>query len=237
LTYSVKPSSAVSRKLALLIWSPAGRSNARRKYRVAAGAELAGSPSGYQIQFAPFSDADAALAVAPYGSGPWDSSVGLPGAPEPLLRKDFTAGKTIASARAYISGLGYYKLYVNGQRIGDHELDPAFTIYDKTDLYATYDVTGALHPGANAVGVILGRGYFGMTNPGDWLSSPWHSEPKLKLELDITYRDGSTQHVLSDAGWKVTDGPTRTDSVMAGETYDARLEQPGWTRPGFDDTD
>jgi alpha-L-rhamnosidase len=177
----------------------------------------------------------AALAVAPYGSGPWDSSVGLPGAPEPLLRKGFTAGKTIASARAYISGLGYYKLYVNGQRIGDHELDPAFTIYDKTALYATYDVTGALQVGANALGVSLGRGYFGMTSPGDWLTSPWHSEPKLKLELDITYQDGSKQQVVSDGSWKVADGPTRSDSVVNGETYDARLEQPGWNRPGFDD--
>ena len=177
----------------------------------------------------------AARVAAPYGSGPWDSSVGLPGAPEPLLRKDFAAGKPIASARAYISGLGYYKLYVNGQRIGDHELDPAFTIYDKTDLYATYDVTGALQVGANALGVSLGRGYFGMANPGDWLTSPWHSEPKLKLELDITYSDGSTQQVRSDGSWKVADGPTRTDSVVNGETYDARLEQPGWNRPGFDD--
>ncbi len=179
----------------------------------------------------------AALVAAQYGGGPWDSAVGLPPPPEPLLRKDVVAGKPIESARAYISGLGYYKLYVDGHRIGDRELDPAFTIYDKTDLYATYDVTDALHPGANALGVSLGRGYLGMTNPGDWLSSPWHSDPKLKLELDITYRDGSTQQVLSDATWKVADGPTTTDSVMAGETYDARLEQPGWDRPGFDDSD
>ncbi len=176
----------------------------------------------------------AALVAAAYGGGPWDGSVGLPSPPEPLLRKDFLAGKRVASARAYISGLGYYKLYVNGQRIGDHELDPAFTIYDKTVLYATYDVTDALRSGANALGVSLGRGYFGMTNPGDWVASPWHGEPRLKLELDITYRDGKTQRVVSDGSWKVADGPTRADSVINGEIYDARLEQPGWNRPGFD---
>lgn len=81
----------------------------------------------------------------------------------------------------------------------------------------------------------LGRGYYAMIKPGEWNDSPWHSDPKLKLELDITYEDGSTQQVTSDGGWKAADGPTRTESVLYGETYDARLEQPGWNRPGFDD--
>ncbi|RSM46960.1 hydrolase [Amycolatopsis balhimycina DSM 5908] len=177
-----------------------------------------------------------ALVAAPYGAGPWGSSVTTPPPPEPLLRKEFTAEKPIRSARAYIAGLGYYQLYLNGGRIGDHELDPAFTVYDKTALYATYDVTDALRAGRNAVGVSLGRGYYAMTNPDEWVASPWHSEPKLKLELDITYQDGSTQQVTSGSGWKVADGPTRTESLWFGETYDARLEQPGWTRPGFADT-
>ncbi|MGH3374115.1 MAG: family 78 glycoside hydrolase catalytic domain [Actinoallomurus sp.] len=178
----------------------------------------------------------AALEAAHYGDAPWYSSVNVPSPPEPLLRKGFTAGKRIESARAYIAGLGYYKLYLNGARIGDHELDPAFTVYDKTDLYATYDVTKALRAGDNALGVSLGRGYYAMTKPDEWAASPWHSEPKLKLELDITYTDGSTQQVASDASWKAADGPTRTESVLYGETYDARLEQPGWNRPGFEDT-
>ncbi|WP_329454185.1 family 78 glycoside hydrolase catalytic domain [Streptomyces sp. NBC_01497] len=177
----------------------------------------------------------AALEAAHYGDAPWYSSVNVPSPPEPLLRRDFTAGKRIRSARAYIAGLGYYKLYLNGKRIGDHELDPAFTVYDKTDLYATYDVTKALRAGKNALGVSLGRGYYAMTKPDEWDASPWHSEPKLKLELDITYTDGSTQQVASDGNWTAADGPTRTESVMYGETYDARLEQPGWNRPGFDD--
>ncbi|GAA3526344.1 family 78 glycoside hydrolase catalytic domain [Amycolatopsis ultiminotia] len=178
----------------------------------------------------------AALKVAEYGTGPWASSVTPPSPPEPLLRKDFTAAKSIKSARAYIAGLGYYKLYLNGTRIGDHELDPAFTSYGKTALYATYDVTKALQTGGNSVGVSLGRGYFGMTNWNEWVDSPWHSEPKLKLELDITYQDGSTQQVGSDGSWKTADGPTRADSVVMGETYDARLEQPGWNTTGFDAT-
>ncbi|WP_329128944.1 glycoside hydrolase family 78 protein [Streptomyces sp. NBC_01476] len=177
----------------------------------------------------------AALEAAHYGDAPWYTSVSVPSPPEPLLRKDFSAGQRIRSARAYIAGLGYYKLYLNGKRVGDHELDPAFTVYDKTVLYATYDVTEALRTGRNALGVSLGRGYYAMTSPDEWDASPWHGEPKLKLELDITYQDGSTQQVASDGSWKAADGPTRTESVLYGETYDARLEQPGWNRPGFDD--
>ena len=172
--------------------------------------------------------------AASYGGGPWGSSVGLPGAPEPLLRKEFVAGKKIASARAYIAGAGFYKLYLNGRRVGDHELDPGFTDYDKTVLYATYDVTDALRAGGNALGVSLGRGYYGMDDPGYWLASLWHGEPRMKVELDISYRDGSSQRVVSDRSWTTADGPTRADSVINGESYDARLEQPGWNRTGFD---
>lgn len=178
----------------------------------------------------------ASLVAAAYGSGPWGNSVTATTPPEPLLRKDFTAKKPIRSARAYIAGLGYYKLYLNGRRVGDHELDPAFTVYDKTDLYATYDVTQALRSGDNAIGVSLGRGYYAMTNPDEWLSSPWHSEPKLKLELDITYADGTSGRVVSDGSWSLADGPTTAESLWFGETYDARLAQPGWNDTGFDDS-
>src|SRR5688500_13852695 len=74
-----------------------------------------------------------------------------------------------------------------------------------------------------------------MTRRGEWRASPWHSGPKLKLELDLTYQDGSTQRVVSDESWESSDGPTRSESLWFGETYDARLEQPGWNRPGFED--
>ncbi|MDN5852430.1 MAG: glycoside hydrolase family 78 protein [Actinomycetia bacterium] len=178
-----------------------------------------------------------AMEAAPYGAGPWGSSVSAPVPPEPLLRKEFSADKPIESARVYVAGLGYYKLFLNGNRIGDRELDPGFTVYDETVLYSTYDVTDALRTGDNAVGVSLGRGYYAMTRPDEWKASPWHSEPKLKLELDITYRDGTTRRIVTDDAWKTADGPTRTESLWFGETYDARLEQPGWTSSGFDDAD
>lgn len=177
-----------------------------------------------------------ALVAASYGSGPWGSSVSAPPAPETLLRSDFTARRNIASARAYVAGLGYNKLYLNGRRIGDRELEPGFTVFSKTVLYSTYDVTDALRTGGNGIGVSLGRGYYAMTSPDEWEASSWWSEPKLKLELDITYTDGSRQQVVSDSGWKVSDGPTSTQSLWFGETYDARAEQAGWNDTGFDDS-
>ncbi|BCJ55052.1 hydrolase [Actinoplanes sp. NBRC 14428] len=182
-----------------------------------------------------FDDANwpAARVAAAYGSGPWGNSVSAPPPPETLLRTEFALTRPVASARAYIAGLGYNKLSVNGRRIGDHELDPGFTVYSKTVLYSTYDVTSSLRRGGNAVGASLGRGYHSMTNPDEWKNSGWWGEPKLKLELDITYTDGTTRTVVSDEGWTVADGPTRSESLWFGETYDARLEQPGWDRPGF----
>jgi alpha-L-rhamnosidase len=177
-----------------------------------------------------------AMEAAPYGAGPWGTSVAPPLPPETLLRDDFTARKPIASARAHIAGLGYNKLYLNGRRIGDRELEPGFTVYDKTVLYATYDVTDALRTGRNAIGVSLGRGYYSMTDPDEWEASSWWSEPKLKLELDIVYTDKTRQQVISDGGWKVSNGPTATQSLWFGETYDARAEQPGWHDTGFDDS-
>lgn len=176
-----------------------------------------------------------AIVGATYGSAPWFTGVSAPPPPEPLLRNSFHVKKHVATARAYISGLGYYKLYLNGSRVGDHELDPGFTEYDKTALYATYDVTESLRAGENAVGVSLGRGYFGQLQPDEWVSSPWHDEPKLKFELDVTYTDGTTQKVTTGTDWLTADGPTVSQSVWFGEDYDARLEQLGWNAAGFDD--
>ncbi|MEU6340912.1 family 78 glycoside hydrolase catalytic domain [Streptomyces sp. NPDC046977] len=176
-----------------------------------------------------------ALAAAAYGAGPWGRSVSAPPPPETLLREEFTADRPVASARVHIAGLGYNKLYLNGRRVGDRELEPGFTVYDKTVLYSTYDVTDALRTGGNAIGVSLGRGFYAMTDPDEWKASSWWGEPKLKLELDITYTDGTHRQVLSGDGWKVADGPTTNQSLWFGETYDARAEQPGWDRPGFED--
>jgi alpha-L-rhamnosidase len=138
-----------------------------------------------------------------------------------LLRKEFTVDGRVKRARAYVCGLGYHELRVNGRKAGNHVLDPGWTTYDKRVLYITYDVTNALRQGPNALGVMLGNGKFGSR--------------ALLIELDIELEDGSRTSVVSDASWKTSSGPIREDSVYNGETYDARFEQPGWDRPGFDD--
>ncbi|WP_395575632.1 family 78 glycoside hydrolase catalytic domain [Streptomyces sp. BK79] len=188
-----------------------------------------------------FDDGDwaAATVLAPYGQGPWGSgvTVAVPEQPAPLLRREFTVRKKITAARLYLSGLAYYEAHLNGRRIGRQVLDPGFTDYDETVLYAVHDVTDLLRRGANALGVTLGRGFYGMTTPNvwNWHRPPWHGEPRLLCQLVVDHPDGSRTTVASDTDWRLTEGPTLTNSLYAGETYDARLSPDGWTRPGFDD--
>ncbi|MBC7364572.1 MAG: family 78 glycoside hydrolase catalytic domain, partial [Candidatus Aminicenantes bacterium] len=142
---------------------------------------------------------------------------------ENLLRKEFELPSTPRRARVYISGLGYYELRINGRKIGDHVLDPGWTTFSKRVLYVTYDVTRALRQGSNALAVLLGQG--------------WYKDRALMLQLYVEGEDGSLVEVHSDTSWKTASGPILEDSVYHGETYDARLEQPGWDRPGFEEKD
>jgi alpha-L-rhamnosidase len=161
--------------------------------------------------------------------------------PAPLFRKEFTLAKKIARARAYVSGLGYYELHVNGHRIGDHVLDPGWTTYSKRVFYATYDVTDELRRGGNAVGVMVGNWWFnplplamwGRILPGEALTT---GQPRAILQLVVTFTDGTTETLGTDETWRAGDGPVVRNSVYLGEVYDARLEQPGWDKPGFDDS-
>ena len=156
----------------------------------------------------------------------------------PLLRKAFTTDGTVKHARLYASGLGYADLRLNGQRVGDAVLDPGFTDYDHTVLYVTHDVTDLLRSGDNVVGAELGRGFFGLTTPNAWRwhQTPWTAEPRLLARLVIEYHDGRTTEVVSDESWRITGGPTISDDLYTGETYDARRALPGWDTAGFDDS-
>jgi hypothetical protein len=160
----------------------------------------------------------------------------------PLLRKQFALNGAITRARLRIVGLGYYVAYINGRRIGSQVLDPPPTAFDQTALYATHDVTDLLRRGDNAIGVMLGRGYFSAPASSAAIAgfdlfqlgnATWHSEPRLLAQLDVTYEDGTTARVVSDGTWAMADGPI-IDSAWEGEHYDARLEQPGWSDTGFD---
>jgi alpha-L-rhamnosidase len=159
--------------------------------------------------------------------------------PAVLLRKDISLKGKPVRATAYISGLGYYELYINGKRISDHVLDPGFTDYNRRVLYITYDVTAEIGAGANAMGVILGNGWYHSPTPDlfSFEKAPWKSWPKMILNLDLEYPDGSHETVASDRGWKWSTGPITFNSIRSGETYDARQERPGWDRPGYDDRD
>lgn len=175
--------------------------------------------------------------------GKWIARSVLAGAPHrvntppPLLRRSFKLDGPVRSARAYVVGLGYFELMVNGQRVGDHLLDPGYTRYDRRMLYVTHDVTGALQAGENVLGVMLGNGWFNVETLAVWLfdQAPWRATPRLLLELRVEYEDGRTVTIASDETWKTSEGPITFSSIYSGESYDARLEQPGWDAVGFDD--
>ena len=158
----------------------------------------------------------------------------------PLFRKEFNVAKPIKRARAYASGLGYYELRCNGRRVSDHMLDPGWTSYAKRVLYSTYDVTEVLNQGPNAVGIIVGNGWY---NPlplrmWGWLNLREHlviGKPRAILQIEIDYADGTHEHIVTGPDWKVGDSPILRNSVYLGEVYDARLEQTGWDKPGFKD--
>ncbi|MFA5330285.1 MAG: family 78 glycoside hydrolase catalytic domain, partial [Prolixibacteraceae bacterium] len=158
--------------------------------------------------------------------------------PAPLYRKEFRATKEIKSAKAFISGIGYNELFVNGQRIGDHQLDPGWTNYKKTILYTAYDVTKNFQKGENTIGVMLGRGNYGMLAVDHWgfyKKEGYIGQPKLMCRFKITYTDGSEENMVSDLSWKVTGGPILYDCPHMGELYDATKEIPDWNKNGFND--
>ena len=154
----------------------------------------------------------------------------------PRLRQDFELDNDVEQARLHVVGLGYHEVHLNGARVGDHVLDPAISDYNERAFVVTHDVTDHLDVGANAVGVELGRGFYGMATPSvwDWHVAPWHDDPKLLLQLEVDHVDGTTTTIISDDDWQAATGPIRFDSLLAGERHDARLDQPGWTTPGFD---
>lgn len=154
----------------------------------------------------------------------------------PLLRKEFAITKPVKKATVFIAGLGHFELNVNGKKAGDHFLDAGWTNYDKHALYVTFDVTNQLKQGINAMGIMLGNGFYFM--PGDrYLKLQLaYGYPKAICRLLVEYADGTTENIISDASWKTAPGPVTFSSIYGGEDYNANLEQNGWDAPSFDDT-
>lgn len=159
--------------------------------------------------------------------------------PAPLFRKKFTIGKPVKTARLYIAGLGYYEAHLNGDKVGDHWLDPGWTNFGKQILYATYDITGQVQKGENAIGVVLGNGFF---NPlpirifRPLREMLYIGRPCLKAQLRIVYEDGSVETILTDGSWKTAQSPIVRNNVYLGEHYDARREIKDWAEVSLDDS-
>jgi len=154
------------------------------------------------------------------------------------LRKEFDIEKPVARAMAYIVGLGVYEMYLNGERVGDHVLSPGLTEYPKRSFYITYDVTGMLKKGVNTAGVILGSGRYFAPRILDPTPTLTYGFPKMLLQIEVEFNDGSDKTIVSDASWKITaDGPILVNNEYDGELYDARKEMPGWNKNGYDDSD
>jgi len=160
--------------------------------------------------------------------------------PAPLFRKEFLLAKEIQNARLYITGLGYYEAFINGNRIGRNVLDPGWTNYLKRVYYSVYDVTKDLMTGKNCLGVELGNGWYNPLPLRMWghLNLREHlptGRPRFIAQLEITYVDGSNKIITSDHNWKYTDGPILKNNIYLGEVYDARREIKNWSQVGVNE--
>lgn len=158
--------------------------------------------------------------------------------PAPYFRRSFETGKKIRSARAYIAAGGLFELYINGTKIGDHVLDPNYTRFDRRILYVTHDVTRELKAGKNAIGVLLGNGWYNHQSTAVWYfdRAPWRNRPAFCMDLRINYEDGSVETISSGRPWKTALSPLIFNSIYTAEHYDARKEISGWNLPDFDDS-
>lgn len=172
--------------------------------------------------------------------GAWISDdKGVEHAAAPYFRKELPLRKEIRSARAYIAAGGLFELFVNGQRIGDHQLDPMYTRYDRRTLYVTHDITKEVQTGINAFGVVLGNGWYNHQSTAVWNfhQAPWRARPAFCMDIRIEYRDGTVETFGTGKDWKTSaDGPLLFNSIYTAEHYDARKSSAGWNRPGFNDS-
>ena len=161
------------------------------------------------------------------------------------LRNEFVLKKNISNARLYISGLGVYSTFINGREVAPDELlKPTLSDYTRRIYFNAYDVTDLLYEGNNAIGVTLEGGRF-TTVRHDTIYLEWcgikhaahYGLPQLLLQLEVTYTDGTTDTIVSDEKWHITNrGPIRKSNEFDGETYDAGNDLGDWNVSGYDDS-
>ncbi len=157
--------------------------------------------------------------------------------PLPIFRHSFSLTKPIARAVAYVSGLGQYELRINGAKVSEDVMTPGWTAYRKTVFYNSYNVTSFLKTGENAAGILVGNGMYNVpTTEGRYTKfTGSFGQPKVIVQIEIRYADGTKEVVAGDSSWKQSPGPITFSSTYGGEDYDATKEQPGWDLPGFAD--
>lgn len=189
-------------------------------------------------------EASAWSAPANWGTGPlteadWAGDwIGAPPraedttAPSPYLRREFSAKPGLRSARLAATARGLYECWINGRRVGEDYFTPGWTEYGYRIPYQVYDVTHLLQDGANAIGAVLGDGWYAGYLAWKDNRSTWGRDIALRATLVLTYADGSVETIGSDADWTCSEGPIRASDLYNGEAYDARLENPAWATVG-----
>ena len=217
------PAAAAEGGIAILDESPR-RSRERVWWRV-----MAWDETGQASAWSDLSSYEMGLLEAGDWKSPW---LAAPGVPLPLLRCAFRLEGAVADvtrARVYVSGLGFYRAWLNGNPLGDAARAPDYTDYWKRVLYVTHAVERELVEGENVLGIALGRGWFERFGYGDSMA---------RCQIEVDYRDGRRQVAGADPlTWRAAPGPWRAADPYRGETYDARLERPGWDRPGYADAE
>ena len=153
--------------------------------------------------------------------------------PAPYLRKEFTVATGVKRAIIYATAQGVYELSLNGQRVSNDVFMPGWTDYKQRIYYTAYDVTDLLKEGPNAIGAILGDGWF-RGNISCVGQNKYGNKLRFKAQLHIDYDNGQSKILTTDSDWKASYGPILESDMQAGEVYDARLEMPGWNQAGFD---
>ncbi|RCG32873.1 rhamnosidase [Sphaerisporangium album] len=175
----------------------------------------------------------AAHVDAAYGSGPWGTNVSV-AEPAPYVRKGFTLSKAVAEARLMVTALGLHETRINGAKVGTEALAPGWTDYNKRLTYRTYDVTTMVRQGDNAIGALLGHGWYsgsiGFAGSQRYGTQPWYS-----AQLRVRFTDGTTQTLRTDTSWRTAPGPITADDLYHGEEYDARAARTGWDTAGYSD--
>jgi len=167
----------------------------------------------------------------------WEEDITRP-QPCPLLRREFNVRADVRSARLYVTALGVYEIQLNGTTVGDHVLAPGWTSYHHRLRYQTFDVTTLLSEGRNAIGAILGDGWYrGRLGFDGGRRNIYGDRLALLAQLEINYADGTTERIFTDETWRAARGPILASDIYDGEIYDARLERIGWSAPGYDDHD